>query len=169
MSVQAVPCVNAETTESSSGGRGLFIEELVKSPISFLYRAYQSAMAASPPPEDDNETQQPQQRRLHPRAEDCGSSLQAGTASLVLGDGTTIGLADLPVSVVLHVASYLNAASLCRLQQTSRHMHAIMSDELLWRQKLQADSSQWPVLGHLSHPKVYQEASSDLSAQEMYV
>ena len=163
----SVHCAN---TETAGDGRGL-LDELFRDPVSFLYRAYQSAMAASPPPdtEDGNEEQQFRQRGLHPKAENCGSSLLAGTASLVLHskDGGVISLADLPVSVLLHVASYLDVLSLCRLQQTSRRMYTIMTDELLWRQRLQDDSSQWSVLGHLSHPKVYQEASSDLSAQEM--
>ena len=165
----SVHCINTETAVAVEG-RGL-LDDLLRGPVSFLYRAYQSAMASSPPPdtEDGNEEQQCRQRRLHPKAENYGSSLVAGTASLILNskDGEDIGLADLPVSVLLHIASYLDALSLCRLQRTSRHMYTIMSDELLWRQRLQDDSSHWPVLGHLSHPKVYQEASSDLSAQEM--
>lgn len=116
--------------------------------------------------------------RLHEQAENCGSSLAAGTASIILkrcrdaeGDESFTGgdmkLTDLPVGVLVQVLSFLDAHSLCRLGQTCRQLQSVAGDHILWRRRLQTDVRLWHVLGHLSHPKVYHDASSDLTEQEM--
>jgi hypothetical protein len=94
----------------------------------------------------------------------------AGTASLLLkkSQENVTEFSDLPIGVVLHIASYLDAKSLCHLQQTSKQLYTLTRDELLWRKKLVEDSKHWPVVGHLSHPQIYQDTSSDLTAQEIY-
>lgn len=152
--------------------------QLLKNPINLLYKFYEE-MSAGEPPSVQNSADpslvrppSPPQMRLHSKAEDCGSSLLAGTASVMLrrGGGEVDAqpeLMDMPVGVVLQIASYLDVRSLCMLQRTSKHFYALTNDELLWRRKLEEDSRQWTVVGHLSHPRVYQDASSDLTAQEM--
>ena len=175
---------STSTVDPASGSSSNLLQELIKDPLNLLYRFYHSTTRMS---EDlsnqtlENETEnepvqeRPEsptlpQRRLHPKAEDCRSSLLAGTASVVLKKSDNediVEFMDLPVGVVLHIATYLDAKALCHLQQTCHQLHSLMSDELLWRRRLWKDSHQWPVVGHLSHPKVYQEASSDMSAQEM--
>ena len=179
--------IHTNNRMNSSANRSGLLQEFVKNPLSLLYGFYQNA--ASLDNTTINEEEFPStiqeekkegegkvtyQRRLHPKAESCKSSLMAGTASVVLkkpSNGETESnspqLTDLPVGVILHLASFLDAKSLCHLQQTCRHFHSLMGDELLWRRKLLEDSHQWPVLGHLSHPRVYEETSTELSAQEM--
>ena len=168
--------------------RLLLVQTLVKSPLKRLYQFYQSmaenreetevaTTSTSPPPTssikspETNNTSSASWRRLHPQAEDYRSSLMAGTASVILkkenGTDDAVMFSDLPVGVVIHIAAYLDVRSLCHLQQTCRRMYTLTSDELLWRRKLWEDSRQWEVVSHLSHPKVYQEVSSDRSAQEM--
>ena len=164
------PIVTVSSSQTElSHCRSTKILELLKVPINILYNLYQDM---SDEPVVESTTQSPvrsssPQVRLHSKAEDCGSSLLAGTASVLLNNSNHTSFSDLPVGVVLQIASYLDVKSLCQLQQTSKHFCAIMSDELLWRKKLLQDSRQWPVVGHLAHPRVYQEASSDLTAQEM--
>lgn len=41
-------------------------------------------------------------------------------------------------------------------------MENISSDPLLWRRLLLKDTLRWSVIGHLSHPQIYQDACSDL-------
>ena len=112
--------------------------------------------------------------RLHEQAESCGSSLAAGTASILIkrqcdADGvpSSTQLTDLPVGVLLHIASFLDARSLCRLGQTCHQLQSVAGDHLVWRRRLRVDSCRWDVLSHLSHPKVYEDASSDLTEQQM--
>ena len=114
---------------------------------------------------------QPSILRLHERAELCRSSLAAGTASVIFkkegtGSSTAPQLTSMPIGVVLHILSFLDARSLCRLSQTCHQLHSAAGDQLLWKRKLQSDSKGWAVLGHLSHPRVYQDASSDLTEQQ---
>jgi F-box protein 4 len=47
-------------------------------------------------------------------------------------------------------------------------MHNLTSDPLLWTRLLERDVQCWNVIGHLSHPQVYREASSDLSPKQIY-
>lgn len=164
--------------------RLLLVQTLIKSPLNRLYNFYQnmaenkgetgaSSSSTSPPTsiksQETNNTSST--RRLHPQAEDYRSSLMAGTASVILkkenGTDNAVSFSDLPVGVVIHIAAYLDVRSLCHLQQTCQRMYTLTSDELLWRRKLWEDSRQWEVVSHLSHPKVYQEVSSDRSAQAM--
>ena len=191
LSSSSLPDKAASFIESSSSPldnpRLLLVQTLVKSPLKRLYQFYQSmaenreeteatTTSTSPPPTsikspETSNTSSASWRRLHPQAEDYRSSLMAGTASVILkkenGTDNVVMFSDLPVGVVIHIAAYLDVRSLCHLQQTCRRMYTLTSDELLWRRKLWEDSRQWEVVSHLSHPKVYQEVSSDRSAQEM--
>ena len=111
--------------------------------------------------------------RLHEQAESCGSSLAAGTASIVIrrngGKQRSTQLTDLPVGVLLHIAAFLDAKSLCRLGQTCQQLQSVAGDHLVWKRRLQEDSCRWHVLSHLSHPKVYEDTSSSdhLTEQQM--
>ena len=71
------------------------------------------------------------------------------------------------VGVHLHIFSFLDARSLCRLAQTCGYMQDLTSDPLPWTHLLERDVGGWSVVGHLSHPQVYQEASSDLNPKQM--
>ena len=71
------------------------------------------------------------------------------------------------VGVHLHIFSFLDAGSLCRLAQTCDYMHNLSSDPLLWTRLLERDIHGWRVIGHLSHPQVYRDAASDLSPKQM--
>lgn len=153
-------------------GSGL-IQTLIKDPLNLFYQFYYTMtepIETTPLQTTESSPTTAPQRRLHPQAEDYRSSLLAGTASVVLkkssGDNQ-IQLIDLPIGVLLNISMYLDVKTLCHLQQTCHHLCSLTSDELLWRRKLGEDSRQWEVVSHLSHPKVYQEVSSDLSAQEM--
>ncbi|XP_011404472.1 PREDICTED: F-box only protein 4-like isoform X1 [Amphimedon queenslandica] len=169
--------------------RLLLVQTLIKSPLNRLYHFYQSmaenkgetevpttsTSSTSPPTSIKSQeatNTASSTRRLHPQAEDYRSSLMAGTASVILkkenGTDNAVLFSDLPVGVVIHIAAYLDVRSLCHLQQTCQRMYTLTSDELLWRRKLWEDSRQWEVVSHLSHPKVYQEVSSDRSAQAIY-
>ena len=114
--------------------------------------------------------------RLHEQAENCGSSLAAGTASIVIrrnrdadGEQRSTQLNDLPIGVLLHIASFLDAKSLCRLGQTCQQLHSVAGDHLVWRRRLQEDSCHWHVVSHLSHPKLYEDtlSSDHLTEQQM--
>ena len=185
---------SSQSFTATSNPRLLFVQTLIKAPLNRLYTYYQSMTTETRPdvtvqvpteatasfahetprhdkPLPTSEAPAVPSRRLHPQAEDYRSSLMAGTASVILKkeDGGSAGVefGDLPVGVVIHIAAHLDVRSLCHLQQTCRRMYSLTSDELLWRRKLWEDSRQWEVVSHLSHPKVYQEVSSDRSAQEM--
>lgn len=71
------------------------------------------------------------------------------------------------VAVHLHIFSFLDAQSLCRLSQTCDYLHSLAGDPLLWTRMLRRDVHTWRVIGHLSHPKVYEDTSSDLSPKQM--
>ena len=171
----------ALTTFSSERSTNVLLHRLLKNPIDLFYRLYSANLESTETPttpvevnsnaSKDTSHQSPQ-FRLHSKAEDCKSSLMAGTASVVLkrsgGDAKAPPLLmDLPVTILLHVASFMDVKSLCHLQETSKHFHSLMSDELLWRRKLTEDSSKWSVTSHLSHPRVYEETATDKTAQEM--
>ncbi len=178
----------ANTVTHSNRGNDM-LSEFLKDPLNLFYRFYQSSLVSPENTEsiqvqplsqitekDKNSSENSQketsfQRRLHLRAESCRSSLMAGTASVVLkrtqGDGLNPLIQDLPVTVLLHIATFLDPKSLCHLQQTNKHFHSLMSDELLWRRKLVEDSQKWQVMSHLSHPRVYEETATDKTAQEM--
>lgn len=160
------------TQSSQPGESTALLKTIFKDPLNILYQLYVNTMnetITETQPTSNSETTPTTapQRRLHPQAEDYRSSLLAGTASVVLKESNCIELVDLPVGVLLNIATYLDVKSLCHLQQTCNHMYSVTSDELLWRKKLREDSRHWEVVSHLSHPKVYQEVSSDLSSQEM--
>lgn len=104
---------------------------------------------------------------LHPTAEHCLSSLRAGTASIAT-NGSSTEFLNLPVGVHLHLFSFLDAKSLCRLAQSCHYMEDLTSDPLLWTRLLERDVGSWDVIGHLSHPQVYCEASSDLTPKQIY-
>ena len=186
--VSITPRLPKSYNNSTSGSD--LLQELVKDPLNLLYRFYQATSAFATDLEDEGTRPLSQdttaagsrkpdekahlQRRLHPKAESCRSSLMAGTASIELkrmgDDGNKSKLPeliDLPVSVLLHIATFMDAKSLCHLQQSCKHFHSLMSDELLWRRKLAEDSHKWPVMSHLSHPRVYEETAADKTAQEM--
>jgi hypothetical protein len=46
-------------------------------------------------------------------------------------------------------------------------MNKISGDELLWKQRLSRDSHQWQMVGHLSHPAIYQVIAKGASAKIM--
>ena len=170
------------SSEKSSSATNVLLHQLLKNPIDLFYRLYSANLDSTETPttpvevnnnaSKDTSQQPPLQFRLHSKAEDCKSSLMAGTASVVLkrsgGDAKPQPLLnDLPVTVLLHIASFMDVKSVCHLQETSKHFHSLMSDELLWRRKLIEDSSKWSVTSHLSHPRVYEETATDKTAQEM--
>lgn len=167
------------TVDNTSGGVGTttggLLQEFIKDPLYLLHKLYYSSSMSV----DNNTTNQPSscentptQRRLHPNAETYRSSLMAGTASVLLkrsgGDNQSAPkLEDLPIPILLHIASFMDAKSLCQLQQTNKALYSLMGDELLWRRKLLEDSRKWPIMSHLSHPRVYEETDTDKTAQEM--
>lgn len=179
-----IPHTTFPTRLDNSSGSGL-LQQILKDPFDLLYQLYHSSSASLelseqlqsstvPSKEEKDPTKQNQfQRRLHSKAEACRSSLMAGTASVVLkrsqGDDESLHpeFTDLPVTLLLHIASFLDVKSLCRLQETNKKFHSLMSDELLWRRKLEDDSRKWAVTSHLSHPRLYEETSTDKTAQEM--
>ena len=183
MSSTAVLEVNTATPSTScndGAGHAMsngLLPTVVKGHWSVLYNWYIETMAFFQQPElrqgevTETSPTRSAQRRLHERVERYGSSLKAGTVSAIMKpsgkDVTAMSLADLPVGVLLHVALFLDAKSVCRLQQTCKHLLLVMSDELLWRKKLWMDAGAWPVLGHLSHPKVYEDVESDMSYEQM--
>lgn len=178
---------NSDTSgvETSVG----LLQEFIKDPLHLIYKLYHSSttMASmedteahlSPSFTDAASTEDTpsldtptQSRRLHPIAETYRSSLMAGTASVLLkrsgGDSNSIPqLEDLPIPILLHIASFMDAKSLCQLQQTNKFLYSLMGDELLWRRKLLEDSRKWSIMSHLSHPRVYEETDTDKTAQEM--
>ena len=175
----AAPSTSRNDSVSDAVNNG-FLPTIVKGHWSVLYNWYIEKMAAFQQPDLDHgkateappPTTRTGPRRLHERAERYGSSLKAGTVSAIMTpgagkDAAVMSLADLPVGVLLHVALFLDAKSLCRLQQTCKSLLLVMSDELLWRKKLWMDAGAWPVLGHLSHPKVYEDVESDMSYEQM--
>lgn len=127
---------------------------------------------------------------LYPGAEVYRSSLKAGTASIRVSKDL-VHFNTLPVSyfslyssvssliqsvmsppikqlgVHMHLFSYLDVTALCRLAQTCSYLNELASDPLLWRRLLQRDVETWSSIGHLSHPRIYQEACSDLSPKQM--
>lgn len=154
-----------------------FIRGLLNETVGVLSKWYSVRVAPSMAvvEEDDLNTSTRSQSsfRLHQRAENFRSSLAAGTASVILkkccqeGNNGGTKLTDLPIGVLLQIVSYLDAKSLCRFGQTCHQLYNVAGDHLLWRRKLKTDVQHWKVLGHLSHPKVYHDASSDLTEQEM--
>jgi F-box protein 4 len=84
------------------------------------------------------------------------------------GQDGGIRFLDLPVGVHLHIFSFLDAGSLCRLAQTCDYMYNLSSDPLLWTRLLERDIHGWRVIGHSSHPQVYKDAASDLSPKQIY-
>ena len=81
--------------------------------------------------------------------------------------GSLFGINCTQVAVHLHIFSFLDAQSLCRLSQTCDYLHSLAGDPLLWTRMLRRDVHTWRVIGHLSHPKVYEDTSSDLSPKQM--
>ena len=69
--------------------------------------------------------------------------------------------------VLLRILSYLDVRSLGMLSQTCRRMAKVTGDELLWQQRLKWDSHQWQMVGHLSHPEVYQMISKEMTSRNM--
>lgn len=110
------------------------------------------------------------------------SSLLAGTASIVrqselneedsrcegLPSRDQISLVHLPVGVLLKIMSYLDAPTLCRLSRSSWYLNSIASDRILWRRLLERDIQHWDVIGHLSHPLIYHETTSNLPPKTLY-
>ena len=72
--------------------------------------------------------------RLHEQADSCGSSLAAGTASR--GSVMQMGCSAQPSSLIsllvllLHIVSFLDARSLCRLGQTCHQLQSVAGDHL---------------------------------------
>lgn len=75
----------------------------------------------------------------------------------------------LQVGVLLKIISYVDACSVCRLCMTCSYLNCISSDTLLWRRLLQRDIQTWKVIGHLSHPLIYHQTTSDLPPKMLYV
>ena len=69
----------------------------------------------------------------------------------------------------MHIFAYLDVYSLGRAALVSRQWHNLANDNVLWESKLKIDVEKWQVIDHLSHPSLYQETVTDLTAKEMYV
>ena len=69
----------------------------------------------------------------------------------------------------MHIFSYLDVRSLSRAALVCQQWNNLASDEILWESKLKRDVETWEVVGHLSHPSLYKETMTDLTAKEMYV
>ena len=171
----------SEGNRSTTLDTGVFIRGLLKDSAELLSVWYNNAIHPIMTDNQDRSVKtvsntSQQTFRLHEQAESCGSSLAAGTASIVIrrdrdahGEQRSTQLNDLPIGVLLHVASFLDAKSLCRLGQTCQQLHSVAGDHLVWRRRLQEDSCHWHVLSHLSHPKVYEDtlSSDHLTEQQM--
>jgi hypothetical protein len=85
-----------------------------------------------------------------------------------LGSQCAPAFPSMPYEVCLRILSCLDAKSLCRLACTCKRMNKISGDELLWKQRLSRDSHQWQMVGHLSHPAIYQVIAKGASAKIIY-
>ena len=69
----------------------------------------------------------------------------------------------------MQIFSHLDVLSLGRAAQVCHQWNNLTKDEILWESKLKMDVEKWQVIDHLSHPGLYRETATDLTAKEMYV
>ncbi|XP_076463066.1 F-box only protein 4-like [Babylonia areolata] len=84
--------------------------------------------------------------------------------------GEEMSLFDcMPLDVKLHIFSFLDTRSMCCASSVSHGWNQLLSDDLLWRDRLAADRLTWSQVSHVTNPQTYTEAASDFSCKEIYL
>ena len=69
--------------------------------------------------------------------------------------------------IMLHVFSFLDAISLCKVRRVCRKWRDLSSDEILWKHKLMSDIKTWKQISHSTNiPEAYLEQDDSSHPQE---
>ncbi|XP_038049591.1 F-box only protein 4-like [Patiria miniata] len=82
---------------------------------------------------------------------------------------TELNLMELPVQVLLHIFSFLDAPDVASVGGTCRQCYSLCADQILWRDALEKDKLRWRQVGHRSNPALYEAVNSDLTYKEIYM
>ncbi|XP_067936964.1 F-box only protein 4-like [Watersipora subatra] len=77
-----------------------------------------------------------------------------------------LSVSDLPDDILLHVFSFLDALSLCKVRRVCKRWNHLSTDEILWKHKLLTDVKSWK---HVSNAFTEETGNADESTCDMYL